>query len=115
VIAVPEQAALEKVRDAVASGVVSAATLGDLYAIASEAVQRADVDTLTVAHELAQRLLTTGDEQIRVQAAQLLIVFGEFFDRIGPSAGAPTTTCSGCGRELDGSPVRCRFCGELLI
>jgi hypothetical protein len=112
-----EAQTLETIRETIDSGAVSTATLGELYGVAAEAVQRGDAETLTAAHQLAESVVTVADEQIRVQAAQLVVVFDEFFERlVAPAVDAlPGTLCGCCGRQLDGSPVRCRFCGELLL
>lgn len=108
---------LAQIERNIADGSASAMSLVDLFNVASEAEQRRDADTLTRACQVARRLTETLGNGLAADAVRLLEHCNELLARV-QAAGPPSpgiTTCPGCGRELEGSPVRCRVCGELLI
>jgi hypothetical protein len=101
------------------SGRVSAASLVALFNLASEAEQRRDLELLRRACALARRLAEAPGAGLGDDARRLVDLCDELLASLEPGqqgpAGRRGSTCPACGRELAGSPVRCRACGELLV
>ena len=114
---------LSQIAEDIDRGRASAESLVQLFNAASEAEQRRDVDALTRACVLAKRLVEALGNGLAADAIRLLDHCQELLARIQATATATATTptrpgaatCPSFGRELEGSPVRCRACGELLI
>jgi hypothetical protein len=110
---------LSQIAEDIDRGRASAESLVQLFNAASEAEQRRDVDALTRACVLAKRLVEALGNGLAADATRLLDHCQELLARIQATATTPTrpgaATCPSCGRELEGNPVRCRACGELLI
>jgi len=104
----------------IADGRASPTSLVQLFNVASEAEQQRDVDALKRACEVAKRLTETLGNGLAADAVRLLEHCNELLARVQtaepePPRPAGAATCPACGRALEGSPVRCRVCGELLI
>jgi uncharacterized protein with NRDE domain len=103
---------LAQIRRDLDAGRASTQSLVQLYNAASDAEQRRDVEALTAARTLAQQLAEVLDDRLRADGQRLVELCTQLLQRIMPPA---KPSCPACGRELDGSPVRCRGCGELLV
>ena len=111
---------LAQIERDIADGRASADSLVQLFNVASEAEQQRDVEALTHACQVAKRLAETLGNGLAADAVRLLEHCNELLARVQTAEPTPPTsegaaTCPSCGRELEGSPVRCRVCGELLI
>ena len=108
---------LTQIEHDIADGSASANSLVQLFNVDSEAEQRRDVDTLPHACQVARQLTETLWNGLATDAVRLLEHCNDLLARVQKAepSSAGATTCPGCGRELEGSPVRCRVCGELLI
>lgn len=111
---------LAQIERDIADGRASATSLVQLFNVASEAEQQRDVDALKRACGVAKRLAETLGDGFAADAGRLLGHCNELLARAQTAEPAPphladAATCPGCGRPLEGSPVRCRACGELLI
>lgn len=111
---------LAQIERDIADGRASATSLVQLFNVASEAEQQRDVDALKRACGVAKRLTETLGNGLAADAVRLLGHCNDLLARTQTAEPAPphlvdAATCPGCGRALDGSPVRCRACGELLI
>jgi len=83
-----------------------------LYNAIADAAERGDAAELAAARALAGRMSRELPESLQPDALRLLQACDELAKQLAPKV---VTTCPACGRELEGSPVRCRFCGELLL
>jgi hypothetical protein len=111
---------LAQIERDIADGRASATSLVQLFNVASEAEQQRDINALKRACEVAKRLTETLENELAADAVRLLGHCTELLARVQtaePASPAPAaaSTCPGCGRPLEGNPVRCRACGELLI
>ena len=111
---------LAQIERDIEAGRCSAASLVQLFNAASEAEQQRDVPTLTRACALAQRLAASAGNDLAADANHLLDLCNELLARVQTSDAEShvqpaADSCPGCGRKLEGSPVRCRACGELLV
>jgi hypothetical protein len=108
---------LAQIERDIADGRASAESLVQLFNVASEAEQQRDLAALSHACQVAKRLAETLGDGLAADAVRLLEHCQDLLAQV-QMAATPTgsaATCPGCGRELEGSPVRCRTCGELLI
>ncbi len=111
---------LAQIERDVETGNASAQSLVQLFNVASEAEQRRDVEVLTRACAVAKRLTEVLGNELAADALRLLELCNEQLTGLRSGAGEEGSrpgklTCPACGRELEGSPVRCRACGELLV
>ncbi len=110
---------LARIERDVEGGQASGASLVALFNLASDAEQRRDLALLRRACALARRLAEAPGDTLAADARRLADLCDELLARLEPSqqeqAGGTVSTCPACGRELAGSPVRCRACGELLV
>jgi hypothetical protein len=111
---------LAQIERDIADGRASAESLVQLFNAASDAEQQRDIDALSRACQIAKRLTETLGNGLAADAVRLLEHCNELLAHVqtatpAPPRGAGAATCPGCGRPLEGSPVRCRACGELLI
>lgn len=111
---------LGQIEQDIEDGHASASSLVQLFNAASEAEQQRDVDALTRACAVARRLTEVLGDGLAADAVRLLEHCDKLLARVkatppdaAPRPGIPA--CPGCGRPLEGSPVRCRACGELLL
>jgi hypothetical protein len=104
--------ALDAIAAELDAGATSPQLLVLLYNAISDAAERGDAAELAQARAVAERLSTELPESLRPDAVRLLQACDEVARQLAPKV---TTVCPACGRELEGSPVRCRFCGELLV
>ncbi|SRR5579884_1640128 len=103
------------VRSEIEARQVTAQSLVRLYNAATEAEHRRDLAALAEARELAQRLAAVVDAPLALEARRLVALCAELLERVEETVASTAATCPACGRELSGSPVRCRACGELLV
>lgn len=111
---------LAQIEQDIENGQASAGSLVLLFNAASEAEQQRDVEALTRACAVARRLTETLGNGLAADALRLHDLCNDLLTRVQSiepeTARRPAVaTCPGCGRELEGSPVRCRACGELLV
>jgi len=104
--------ALDSITAELDAGSTSPQLLVLLYNAISDAADRGNAGELAQARAIAERLATELPEPLRPDAARLLEACDELVKQLAPQV---TTICPACGRELEGSPVRCRSCGELLV
>jgi hypothetical protein len=108
-----------QIEDDIERGRASAGSLVQLFNAASEAERQHDIDALNRACVLAKRLAAVLGDGLAADAVRLLDLCHELLARVQATVRTPSgsgaATCPACGRELEGSPVRCRACGELLI
>lgn len=111
---------LAEIEQDIENGQASAASLVQLFNAASEAERQRDVDALTRACAVARRLVESLGTGLAADALRLLELCNEQLTRVQTEELATeprpdAATCPACGRELEGGPVRCRACGELLV
>lgn len=110
---------LEAVRTELGEGRVSAQAFVLLFREAEEAESRRDVQALEQTLELARQAARTADETLADDAERLVALCEQLLERARTHAGEPTgegeVLCSGCGRPVATSAVRCRACGTLLV
>lgn len=103
---------LASIRAELDAGSSSPQLLVLLYNAISDAAERGDAEVLAAARATAERMTRELPENLTPDAQRLLQACDELAKQLAPRV---TTTCPACSRELEGSPVRCRFCGELLL
>ena len=104
--------ALASIRAELDGGNTSPQLLVLLYNTLADAADRGDAAVLAGARAVAERMTHELPANLQPDALRLL----QACDELAKQASSKVvTTCPSCGRELEGSPVRCRWCGELLL
>jgi ABC-type branched-subunit amino acid transport system ATPase component len=113
---------LDQVEIAVESSSAGAEQTVVLFRAIEEAELQRDVAGLERALELARRIALQSDGTLHEEAGRLVRLCEERLEVVRamattatPAVAASEEPCPGCGRPLLGSPVRCRYCGQVFV